>query len=291
MRKYLLVKITTTIIFCFLFASLSHGATVNVSLGDDFFSPKDLTVNVGDTVLWTNNGGNVHTVTSGSGCNRDGIWDSGNLSPGQTFSFTFTTAGTFPYNCQIHCGFGMVGTVTVNAPCSFSISSSSQTVSFGVTTGSVNVTASSSSCAWTATSNASFITIISGSSGTGNGTVSYSVSANAGTSSRTGTITIAGQTFSVTQAGLNNIQVGSSGAFSTIQSGYKAAVTGDTLQIQAGPFQENDDFTNDVSVVVIGGFDSSFTTTISNNIQNYSVISGTIIISNGTVTVENIIIQ
>jgi hypothetical protein len=57
------------------------------------------------------------------------------------------------------------------------------------------------SCAWTATSNSGFITILSGATGTGNGTVSYSVAANPSTSPRTGTVTIAGQTFTVTQAG------------------------------------------------------------------------------------------
>ena len=62
------------------------------------------------------------------------------------------------------------------------------------------MTASSGSCTWTATSNASWITITSGSNGTGNGTVSYSVSSNTDTSQRTGTMTIAGQTFTVTQS-------------------------------------------------------------------------------------------
>ena len=66
-------------------------------------------------------------------------------------------------------------------------------------TGSVNVVAPST-CNWTATSHASWITITSGTSGSGNGTVYYSVSANPGPNSRTGTLTIAGQTFTVTQA-------------------------------------------------------------------------------------------
>ncbi len=291
MRKYLLVKMMTIIIFCFLFASLSHGATVNVSAQDYNFNPSTVTINVGDTVLWTNNGGE-HTTTSGPpSCVPDGIWNSGALLQGQSFSYTFTTAGIFPYFCEFHCDINMIGTVIVNAPCSFSISSSSQTVSFGATTGSVNVTASSNSCTWTATSNASFITITAGSSGTGNGTVSYSVTANTGASSRTGTITIAGQTFSVTQAGPNNIQVGSSGAFSTVQDGYNHAATGDTLQVQAGTFEESDDFNSDISVDLIGGFDNSFTTTISNNIQNYSVISGPVTVSNGTVNSKNIIVH
>ena len=65
--------------------------------------------------------------------------------------------------------------------------------------GSVLVTAGTG-CAWTATSNASWITITSGSSGSGNGTVNYSVAAYTGKpKKRNGTITIAGQTFSVRQ--------------------------------------------------------------------------------------------
>ena len=66
-------------------------------------------------------------------------------------------------------------------------------------TGSVDVT-TQSGCAWTATSNDSWIHITSGSSGTGSGTVNYSVDENTG-SARTGTITIADQTFTVTQSG------------------------------------------------------------------------------------------
>jgi hypothetical protein len=66
----------------------------------------------------------------------------------------------------------------------------------------VNVT-SSAGCSWTAVSNASWITILSGASGSGNGTVNYSVAANSGTTSRSGSMTIAGQNFRVTQAGSN----------------------------------------------------------------------------------------
>ncbi len=65
-------------------------------------------------------------------------------------------------------------------------------------TDDVNVSAGSG-CTWTAVSNASWITVISGSTGTGNGSVGYSLQANIG-ASRTGTLTIAGETFTVTQA-------------------------------------------------------------------------------------------
>jgi uncharacterized protein (TIGR03437 family) len=63
----------------------------------------------------------------------------------------------------------------------------------------VNVTAPLG-CAWTAASNASWITITSAASGNGDGTISYSVAANTSSAVRTGTLTIAGQTFTVTQA-------------------------------------------------------------------------------------------
>ena len=85
--------------------------------------------------------------------------------------------------------------------CTYSISPTSASFAAAGGTGSVGVTAGAG-CAWTAVSNASFITITGGASGSGNGTVSYSVGANAGTTSRTGTMTIAGQTFTVTQAGI-----------------------------------------------------------------------------------------
>jgi hypothetical protein len=67
-------------------------------------------------------------------------------------------------------------------------------------TGSVSVTAAND-CTWIADSNVHWITITGGSNGTGNGMVNYSVAANTTSSTRTGTITIGGQTFTVTQSG------------------------------------------------------------------------------------------
>ncbi|MCX5887156.1 MAG: SBBP repeat-containing protein [Proteobacteria bacterium] len=85
--------------------------------------------------------------------------------------------------------------------CTYTIDPTSKSFSYQGGTGIVSVTASESSCSWTATSNDDWITITSGSSETGSGTVNYSVSTNTGTSERTGTMTIAGQTFTVTQEG------------------------------------------------------------------------------------------
>ena len=86
-------------------------------------------------------------------------------------------------------------------PCSFNVSSTLLNVP--ATSGSYATTvATTSSCAWTGVSNnTSWITVTGGSSGSGNGTVSFTVAANTSASPRTGTLTIAGVTVTVTQAG------------------------------------------------------------------------------------------
>jgi len=82
--------------------------------------------------------------------------------------------------------------------CTPTIAPSSASIPAAGGTGSVTVTAGAG-CAWTAASNAAWISITAGSSGIGNGTVSYSVAAN-GASARSGTLTIAGQTFTANQS-------------------------------------------------------------------------------------------
>jgi hypothetical protein len=83
--------------------------------------------------------------------------------------------------------------------CTFEVTPTSQSVTAAGGLLSSTVT-TAPTCAWTAVSNAAFITITSAASGTGNGAVSYSVAANTG-AARTGTLTFAGQTITVTQAG------------------------------------------------------------------------------------------
>lgn len=61
------------------------------------FRPKTLKIHVGTTVVWTNTTQAPHTVTSDTG-----VFDSGVISPGGTFSFTFMQTGTFAYHCNIH---------------------------------------------------------------------------------------------------------------------------------------------------------------------------------------------
>ncbi len=81
--------------------------------------------------------------------------------------------------------------------CSYSLSASSINVPSSINTGTVSVT-TTAECPWIAAPDDNWITITGRTSGAGNGTVSYSVAANTG-AQRTGTITIAGKTFTITQ--------------------------------------------------------------------------------------------
>ena len=94
--------------------SIASGSS---SLTDTAYQPNPIQVSVGNTVTWTNNDSQPHTVTSGSNGQPDNKFNSSPnfsplLNPGQTFSFTFTQAGTYPYFCMLHPN--MVGTVNVS---------------------------------------------------------------------------------------------------------------------------------------------------------------------------------
>ncbi|MBI2783305.1 MAG: S8 family serine peptidase [Gammaproteobacteria bacterium] len=84
--------------------------------------------------------------------------------------------------------------------CSYSLTPASLSTGAAAVAGSLSVTATAG-CPWTAVSNTGWITVTSGASGSGNGSVAYSVATNTSTSARSGTLTIAGQTFTVSQAG------------------------------------------------------------------------------------------
>ena len=84
--------------------------------------------------------------------------------------------------------------------CTYAISPTSDNVAANEGSGTVNVTATPTTCTWTAVSNAAWLTVASGTR-TGNGSVSYRIGQNNG-ATRTGTITIAGRTFTVIQASI-----------------------------------------------------------------------------------------
>lgn len=90
---------------------------VAVSIVDfSFIGPSgtgSFTIPVGTKVTWTNNGNSTHSSTSTA--SPTPVWDSPNLTHGQTFSFTFTSPGSFPYKCRFH-PLSMFGTITVIQP-------------------------------------------------------------------------------------------------------------------------------------------------------------------------------
>jgi plastocyanin len=112
-----------------------EAATSTVSIGDNFFSPPTVTINVNDTVQWNWTGVSVHSSTANG---TPALWDSGIVGNGSSFSHTFATAGSFPYHCNVHAL--QTGTVTVQA--------ANQPPRVGITTPADNVTFSAP---WTGT--------------------------------------------------------------------------------------------------------------------------------------------
>lgn len=84
------------------------------------FSPNILSIGEGDSVTWTNVAAFAHTSTSGgTPPNSNGLWNSGSVGGGQSFTITFTNfaGGTYPYFCSFHYPEGMTGSLTItNAP-------------------------------------------------------------------------------------------------------------------------------------------------------------------------------
>jgi phosphatidylserine/phosphatidylglycerophosphate/cardiolipin synthase-like enzyme/regulation of enolase protein 1 (concanavalin A-like superfamily) len=116
--------------------------------------------------------------------------------------------GTVALNVDANSGAPRSGTVAIAgqtlvvsqdaASCSYTISPAAQSVDSAGSTVTTTVT-TSGWCGWTATSNDAWVTVTSGASGTGGGTVAVSVGANTG-GARTGTVTIAGRSFTISQS-------------------------------------------------------------------------------------------
>lgn len=98
----------------------------SVSIANFAFDPATVTVNVGDSVTWTNNDSTAHTATAGGGS-----FDTGTIGAGQTATVTFDTAGTFAYLCSIHPQ--MAGTVVVQGAAVTPAPTAAPTTGGGVT--------------------------------------------------------------------------------------------------------------------------------------------------------------
>lgn len=118
--------LTITILLSFFFVNVQSIFAipfyVSIELGTDvpgcemdnqcFRPSSDIEADVGTEIIWTNNDGPSHTITSGNPSDGpDGIFDSSMLASGDSFSFTFEEPGTYDYFCMVHPW--MVGTIYV----------------------------------------------------------------------------------------------------------------------------------------------------------------------------------
>jgi plastocyanin len=85
------------VVSTFFWSWCASAASVPVSIANLSFQPPSVTINQGDSVVWTQKDTIQHTSTSDMG-----LWDSGLLSLNGTFTSTFANAGTFPYHCTVH---------------------------------------------------------------------------------------------------------------------------------------------------------------------------------------------
>lgn len=150
------------------------------------------------------------TVTTPKGC----PWQA---SSGQSWiGITTGQSGTGPGTLQIkvaanpnaaaRTGSVVIGSsaLTVNqaaAPVTYSLAPASAQIGAAAGSGSFTVTVNSPTATWKAVSGSTWLTITSSASGTGSGVVAFAATANTSTAARTGTITVAGLVFKVTQSG------------------------------------------------------------------------------------------
>jgi amicyanin len=93
--RWLIAVVSASSLLVPFSAPMRAATTHQVEIVDFTFSPATLTIAVGDTVTWTNADAVAHTAT-GAG------FDSGSLEQGETYSVTFTAAGTYDYLCTPH---------------------------------------------------------------------------------------------------------------------------------------------------------------------------------------------
>ena len=113
-NKYLILAILGIMGIVAVSGCTNSGSTTNnttvssnsVAIQNFAFNPATLTVKAGTKVTWINQDSTTHQVVSDTG-----VFNSGDLSSGQSFSFTFDKAGNYPYHCAVHPS--MAGTIVV----------------------------------------------------------------------------------------------------------------------------------------------------------------------------------
>jgi hypothetical protein len=221
------------------------------------------------------------SITTQTGCSWTAASNSSWIS--LTSSSNGSGNGTITFTAQANTSTARSGTITVGGQtftvnqasgCSYSLSSNSASFSETGGNGSVNVN-SDLGCVWTAVSNVSWITVTNGSNGTGNGTVAFTVAASNG-QPRSGTITVAGQTFTVTQAQGCSYSVPPNGA--NLSSGGATA----SFNVNAGAGCQWTATSNASWITITAGSSGS-----GNGVVTFSVTPNTGAARTGTITVAN----
>lgn len=99
------IRIAVAVVMSSWQLGAASAAETTVSIDNFTFTPQSITVKVGDTVTWTNRDDIPHVVVSA------GKFRSKALDTDNSFSFTFTKAGDYPYFCSLHPH--MTGTIKV----------------------------------------------------------------------------------------------------------------------------------------------------------------------------------
>src|SRR6266568_4864874 len=189
---------------------------------------------------WQDNSSNESGFNIERAPTSSGAWTQiGSVGAGATtYANTGLSASTtyyyrvYAYNSKGNSGYSAVVGATTQAAapaCTYACSPLNASYSSSGGSASVTVTAGTS-CNWTASSGSPWITITGGTSGSGNGTVNYSVAANTSSSSLTGTMTIAGQTFTVTQAGASACAY----SCSPLNASYASSTASGSVNVTAG---------------------------------------------------------
>jgi len=215
--------------------TVSVPANATVSVGDVFFksvhnntqNPAVDTIPVGGTVAWTWVGTAAHSVAS---TGAPGFTSSATQTGvGRAYSFTFTTAGTYTYECAVH-GAAMTGRVVVAAPAPVPVASvtvspatasvvAGQTLQLTATLKDANGNTLTRTVAWTS-SNTSAATV-GGSTGLVTGVAAGSATITATSEGKTG-----GAAVTVTQVPVASVAVSPATA---------SMLVGQTVQLTATP--------------------------------------------------------
>ena len=131
-------------LFILLFTPSGKAATTVVKIANYIFNPTNITINAGDTVVWSNTVTTAHDTTSSTN-----LWASTALPLGGTFSFTFTNAGYYPYICVAHIvahpeQTGTVSVVSIALPPTVTITNPANTALFVISPTNILLQASAS---------------------------------------------------------------------------------------------------------------------------------------------------